>query len=104
MRKSIAQGLDEYFSKLVVFYFSSILGRRYFVTYREAKGYLESCGWENIESFFPQPIDIGRELSEVLQERGGWYELPTSLSVGIDSNDRVLVRFYPAPSDVPGMS
>ena len=101
MRKSIAEKLDEYFSRLAVFYFSSLLGRKYFVTFRESKAYLESCGLEDVESFFPPPKELDREVSEMLQGGSGWYTLPTSLPIGIKEDDRVPVRFYPAPKETP---
>ncbi len=101
MRRSIAEGIDEYFSRLVIFYFSRILGRKYFVTYREVKAYLEEIGWGEVEAFFPQPKDVTREVSELLQGGPGWAMLPTALPIGIEEDDRVPVRFYQAPSDVP---
>jgi len=97
MHHALANFLDIGFSRLVT---SILTRRRYLVTFRELSLYLEGCGIGDRGRFFPEPRSLDKEMASVLQSGHVWHELPTLLPTGISANDRIYMRFWPAPDEL----
>ncbi len=97
MHRSLANFLDVWFSRLTTLALSR---RRYLVTFKEVSLYLEESGIGDKGRFFPESASLDKEMAHLLQSGHGWHELPTLLPSGIPANDRICVRFYPAPDEL----
>ncbi len=97
MHRTLANFLDVGFSRMATAFLSR---RRYLVTFREISLYLEDCGIGDVGRFFPAPASLNKEMAKVLQSGSGWHDLPTLLPTGIRADDKIYVRFYPAPNEL----